>query len=107
MEPIEPVVFLEVHEMGTDDDEGPIHDTISHNRLEIRDLSKYDTRGFKFPTIYMLQIHPVYEQLGKNARKGNNKIFDRIINSSTTARHRDKSKAFQNFILSIRGIHFS
>ena len=77
MEPIEPVVFLEVHEMGTDDDEGPVHDTISHNRLEIRDLSKYDTRGFKYPTIYMLQIHPVYEQLGKNARKGNNKIFDR------------------------------
>lgn len=39
MEPNKPVVFLEALEMRTDDGEGPIHYTISHDRLEIRDLS--------------------------------------------------------------------
>lgn len=53
MEPSNPVIFLEVLEMGTDDGEGPIHYTISHNRLEIRDLSNYDVRGFQQHTVYV------------------------------------------------------
>ena len=47
MEPIKPVVFLEAWEMRTDDSEGPIHHTISHSRVEIRDLSNEDMKGFK------------------------------------------------------------
>lgn len=57
LEPIQPVVFLKACEMGADDGEGPIHYKISHNRLEIGDLSKYNMRGFKHHTIYMSQIH--------------------------------------------------
>lgn len=38
MEPNKPVFFHKVCEMGTDNAEGPIHYTVSHNRLEIRAL---------------------------------------------------------------------
>lgn len=56
MEPNKPVAFVEAQEMRTDDGEGPVHYTISHNRLEIRDLSNYDKRGFKHHTVYVLQV---------------------------------------------------
>lgn len=55
MEPSKPVDTWEAWEMWTDDAEGPIHYAISHNRLEIRDLSNYVMRGFKHNTVYMLQ----------------------------------------------------
>lgn len=56
MEPIKPVVSLEALEVGADDDEGPIHYTISHNRLEVRDLSKDDITRFKHLTVCLLRI---------------------------------------------------
>lgn len=57
MEPKGPVAFVEALEMGTDDGEGLVHYTISHNRLEIRDLSHYDKRGFTHHTVYVLKVH--------------------------------------------------
>lgn len=50
VEPNQPVAIREAQEMWTDDGKGPIHHAISHNRLENRDLSNYDTGGFKYHT---------------------------------------------------------
>lgn len=52
-EPKRPVILRETGEMGTDDVESPIHDTLSHNGLEVRDLSDYNTIGFHH-TVNML-----------------------------------------------------
>lgn len=45
-EPKRPVILRENRETGADDVESPIHDTLSHNRLEVRDLPDYNTIGF-------------------------------------------------------------
>lgn len=47
MEPGIIVIFVEVREVWTDDEEGPIHYVIPHSRLEIMDLPNYNTRWFK------------------------------------------------------------
>lgn len=57
MEPNKPVTGAEAREIGTDDDEGPVHCTIPHNRLEDRGLSDYNVRLFKHHTVYMSQAH--------------------------------------------------
>ena len=51
MEPGVIVVFIEVREMWTDDEEGPIHYAIPHSGLEILDLPNYDTRWLKPRTV--------------------------------------------------------
>lgn len=65
MEPNRPVILRETREIGTDDVEGPIHCTISHNRLEVRDLPNYMI-GFHH-TVTMLKLY--IQDARKDARK--------------------------------------
>lgn len=54
MEPNIKDFLVETWETRTDDDKGSVHDTVSHNRLELWDLGKYDMEGFKHHRCFML-----------------------------------------------------
>ena len=57
LEPNFKVLCREAGEMWTDDDEGPIHDPISHNRLEIWGLWSWGGKEHKQYRDCMLQIY--------------------------------------------------